>query len=555
MPKTTFLPLFEKMDLYPGLELMTKFLNESVDDRPEFEWFKSELGLSNDREALLLAGIVLKTLRSGEESSMGVLDTYQWGIRDWEWIHPLWCQWTQDGFITSKRKNGVQFECVVASSAFLQRLFNQEVETEGKNETHQFFLKFNTWMQAAKNKVLTARKVEQNVEDWMHAHPKVGFVRKIKDDWKLEIGNAVALMVLVDQQMRTQSGLPLEAICDTLSDTDSDRCIWKQRLNKDEAVLISQSLVKLGTSIDPFIDEEYKATPLAMKVFYPEIVWETPPAAQEGEGRSSVGRKLSWDTITDEILFFNAAEEQQLNSLGKLLSQSSYQRVTQALSKRKLGKGVTILLYGQPGTGKTASVMQWARKNKRSVFMVDISQIRGKYLGDTERNAKKIFDEYYKWAESQERMPILLFNEADALISKRLDVERSVDMAMNAMQNIFLQEMENFKGILVATTNLNKNMDQAFERRFLWKVEIGHPDTATQERMMWSAFKSDMKRPEVKTLAQQFSLTGGQLMNIRRKFVLETITHPRINRMACLSQLCQQELSYSTTVSRRGIGF
>jgi hypothetical protein len=73
--------------------------------------------------------------------------------------------------------------------------------------------------------------------------------------------------------------------------------------------------------------------------------------------------------------------------------------------------------------------------------------------------------------------------------------------------------------------------------------------------MMWSAFKSDMKRPDVKTLVQQFSLTGGQLMNIRRKFVLETITHPRINRMACLSQLCQQELSYGTTVSRRGIGF
>jgi SpoVK/Ycf46/Vps4 family AAA+-type ATPase len=213
------------------------------------------------------------------------------------------------------------------------------------------------------------------------------------------------------------------------------------------------------------------------------------------------------------------------------------------------------MLYGQPGTGKTATVLQWAKKNKRSVFLVDISQIRGKYLGDTERNAKRIFNEYYTMSEKETNTPILLFNEADGVIQKRLDVSHSIEASLNAMQNILLQEMENFKGILVATTNLNKNMDEAFERRFLWKVQIGHPDTETQDRMMWSAFKGEINRQEARLLSGQFSMTGGQLMNVRRKFLLETITHPRMNRFLCLSELCQQELNFGTKASRKEIGF
>ncbi len=554
MQNPNFLPFIEKMALENQANWMKSF-PAPVESASDFQTFHKWMGFSSTQETLVFVHLVLKTMGGNDSSSNQILEDLDLGIADWEWIHPLFKSWTQKGIIHSKRKFGVLFENVSVVNLWMQRVFNEEMQGEVRDEQSSFFAQFDIWIQAMKNKVISMKTVKTELGQWMDAHSDVEFVKKVTGLWNLDLGQTVMLLMLVDQQVRHQAGLPLDCICDVLAENDAERFDLKYRLNKADEKLFKEQLIQLRAANDPFSPEEFVATSKVMEVFYPNMKWETIKSSSEDDAERSVGKMIAWENIKEEKLFFNVEEQNQLNTISKLLSSSSYGRVTKALKKKNLGEGITVMLYGQPGTGKTASVLQWAKKNKRSVFLVEISQIRGKYLGDTERNAKKIFDEYYKWAEGQERMRILLFNEADAVISKRLDVERSVDVAMNAMQNIFLQELENFKGILVATTNLNKNMDQAFERRFLWKVAIGHPDTATQERMMWSAFKSDMKRPDVKTLVQQFSLTGGQLMNIRRKFVLETITHPRINRMACLSQLCQQELSYGTTVSRRGIGF
>jgi hypothetical protein len=115
--------------------------------------------------------------------------------------------------------------------------------------------------------------------------------------------------------------------------------------------------------------------------------------------------------------------------------------------------------------------------------------------------------------------------------------------------------MEDFEGILVATTNLTQNMDSAFERRFLWKVEIKVPGPDVQEPMMWNAFKGEVSRGVVKELAQRFSLTGGQLTNVRRKFLLGMIATPRRDKSAFLETLIQEELNYNAQGGRDKIGF
>jgi SpoVK/Ycf46/Vps4 family AAA+-type ATPase len=106
------------------------------------------------------------------------------------------------------------------------------------------------------------------------------------------------------------------------------------------------------------------------------------------------------------------------------------------------------LLYGGPGTGKTASVKQIARTTGRAILMVDIAKIQSKWVGESEKNLSKVFEEYRNGKKAFANDPILLFNEADAILGKRFSVKSSVDKSYNAMQNILLQELEDFEGIL-----------------------------------------------------------------------------------------------------------
>lgn len=124
--------------------------------------------------------------------------------------------------------------------------------------------------------------------------------------------------------------------------------------------------------------------------------------------------------------------------------------------------------YGTPGTGKTETVLQIARKTGRDLIQVNVSEVKSMWVGESEKNIKGIFDDYKQKVKQSVKAPILLFNEADAIIGKRqVGAERAVEKMENSIQNIILQEIEQLDGILIATTNLAENMDKAFERRFL----------------------------------------------------------------------------------------
>ena len=182
------------------------------------------------------------------------------------------------------------------------------------------------------------------------------------------------------------------------------------------------------------------------------------------------GLRLSTD-IQEKELFFNAEEQEAVNRLVSLLQEENYTHIRERLAAYGMRKGFACLLYGAPGTGKTESVLQLARKTGRDVMAINIAQIKSKWVGETEKNIKEIFDRYRLYCQKCERAPILLFNEADAIISNRsTNVQTSVDKMENAMQNIILEELERLDGILIATTNLTCNMDPAFERRFIYNL-------------------------------------------------------------------------------------
>jgi hypothetical protein len=230
-------------------------------------------------------------------------------------------------------------------------------------------------------------------------------------------------------------------------------------------------------------------------------------------------------SITGKALFFNNHVMSQLEGLAELLDENRYQSICNRLKEKGHRQGFACLFYGAPGTGKTESVLQLARRTGRDIMQVNISQVKSMWVGESEKNVKGIFDRYRAIVKNSKQVPILLFNEADAIISKRMEgVEHSVDKMENAMQNIILQEMESLDGIMIATTNLVENMDAAFERRFLYKVKFEKPELS-QRTQIWQSMMPTLSEKAAMQLASAYDFSGGQIENIARKCDIESILY------------------------------
>lgn len=172
-----------------------------------------------------------------------------------------------------------------------------------------------------------------------------------------------------------------------------------------------------------------------------------------------------------------------------------------------------ILFSGKPGTGKTATSMAIGKELKRPIVSFDCSKILDMYVGESEKNVRKIFDTYNTIKKDLEIEPVLLLNEADQFLSKRLaNPTGGADNMHNSMQNIFLEQMERFKGILIATTNLVENMDKAFSRRFNYKMEFQLPNQKERESIwkIYTKYLPISKSFNYKEITK-YEISGGQI--------------------------------------------
>ena len=253
-------------------------------------------------------------------------------------------------------------------------------------------------------------------------------------------------------------------------------------------------------------------------------------------------------------LYYNPSEEQQISRLESLLQPEAFANITQRLADSGMRKGFACLFYGAPGTGKTETVLQLARKTGRALMQVNISTIKDKYVGESEKNIKNLFDRYRQLVESEPIAPILFFNEADAIFNKRSEnTERAVDKMENSIQNIILQEMETLEGILIATTNLTSNLDSAFERRFIYKVKFAAPSLEAKQAI-WQSMIPSLIEEDAATLASAYNFSGGQIENIARKQTIEFILSGEEPSVATIRKFCDAEC-LSNVSPRRAIGF
>lgn len=258
--------------------------------------------------------------------------------------------------------------------------------------------------------------------------------------------------------------------------------------------------------------------------------------------------------IVAKELFYNPKEERSLSQLRSMLAPEQFDNICKRLDEKGMRKGFACLFYGTPGTGKTETVLQLARQTERDIMQVNISEINSKWVGESEKNIKALFDRYRRLVKDRERAPILFFNEADALINKRnANAERAVDKMENAMQNIILQEMENLEGIMIATTNLTSNMDSAFERRFLYKIEFEKPSLEAKQSI-WRSMLPTLSEADAMILATKYDFSGGQIENIARKQTVEEILTGNEFDINRIIEFCNAECLNNNTVRPR-IGF
>ena len=319
------------------------------------------------------------------------------------------------------------------------------------------------------------------------------------------------------------------------------------QLNNGTSKLISANLLELQCE-DGIVTPGYFC--LTNKVCNEMLADSGMAAKRELNIRNMIKAK----DITFKQLFYNSNEQTQISQLEALLQPSRFNEVCDRLSAKGMRRGFACIFYGAPGTGKTETALQLARKTGRNIIMVNVSELRDKYVGESEKRIKALFDNYRKAVESSDIAPILLFNEADAIISKRTkSIDRSVDKMENAMQNIILQEMENLEGILIATTNLSQNMDSAFERRFLYKIEFERPSLMAKQAI-WRSMIPALTEEDALILAEEYEFSGGQIENIARKQTVEQVLSGIEPTLNTLRQICNAE-HLRTHPNTRRIGY
>jgi len=407
------------------------------------------------------------------------------------------------------------------------------IEREGIKDVIELLEKFHKLGEQRKTDELATFELFKQTKELISSNLHFPLIKKI-NDLQFSIEDTYLFLYLIWKTITGSEATDVEHATEVIFDNSSERVSYVQKILSNENVLVSRNYIELVESFF-FNDAEMKLSESSVKML-------------QEFGLKLYANKKKRDNIIEpakinsKTLYFNEFERKQLDLLKTLLQEDNFNETQNRLQSKGLPKGITALLHGSPGTGKTETVYQIAKDTNREIVKVDISQSKSMWYGESEKIIKRIFTDYNAYAKDCERMPILLFNEADAIISKRKENSFSnVLQTENTIQNIILEELENFEGIFFATTNLAKNLDSAFERRFLFKIEFQIPDISVKAKI-WKSKLPSLTESECETLAKRFDFSGGQIDNIVRKSEIHEIIYGNFVDFSNIIEFCKTEL-------------
>lgn len=392
------------------------------------------------------------------------------------------------------------------------------------------------------NKVDT-RRILSSLAEYLKVNSQFPLVQKL-NDFNLEIQDKFIFLHVVWKAVTGYFSDDLFRTLKGIYDSSSKRFAELQKFLDGENKLIKQDLIEIiPTAMTT--DTECQLTDKAYQILRDSGL----NLKKFAEHRKDI---IKPDDIKEKELIFSDVELSQIQRLEKLIEETSFQQMQTRLSQKGLPIGISILLHGAPGTGKTEIAKQLARKTNRELMHVNISECKTMWFGESEKIVKKIFTDYKAYSKDTKTHPILFFNEADAIISKRKELRGSnVEQTENAIQNILLEELENFQGILIATTNLVNNIDPAFDRRFLFKIKF-QPSCTSNRANIWKLKLPHLTNKQANQLAQSFAFSGGQIDNIFRKKEIAELLYGESVDFDTILRFCKEETLQQTVNS---IGF
>lgn len=288
---------------------------------------------------------------------------------------------------------------------------------------------------------------------------------------------------------------------------------WRQRLGEQREQVDVLSLAARFDLDPPQMEEaltearmaaRMQGTPLDSRALYAACYHQVATNLQEYA--RLIRPHYQWDDLiladATRGVLQDACRHMQLRE--KVLGQWGFSRIL------PYGQSVSMVFMGPPGTGKTMAAQVMANHLGYEIYRVDISQMVSKYIGETEKNLDKIFDEAAKVGV------ILFFDEADALFARRTEVKDSHDKYANMESGFLLQRVEDYDGMVILATNHMGNMDEAFVRRMRFVVRFTVPDHACRLRMWREMLPEQLPKDPIDYdfLAERFELTGSDIKTI-----------------------------------------
>ncbi len=362
--------------------------------------------------------------------------------------------------------------------------------------------------------------LENRIKDRIKATTNPIMLEDFFKDNNLTIQEQTLFLALLKEEYSGGDGTLREMnyLIDLISNDDYEKIKYRSLL-EESSTLISKNLVDY--------DEVLTAFGGINRNFYipDEVLYKISHPTKKG---SSVA-KIKLESIIKEQEIFELINttktlddvvlaEKTKETLDALLKQVDKNVINRlkawGIKDKKRGIDAKIIFYGIAGTGKTLTALALAKSLKKDVLSFDCSKILSMYIGESEKNVRNIFDKYNEIKEQTKTEPVLLLNEADQFLSSRSSgTGSSADKMHNQMQNIFLEQIEKFDGILIATTNLLENLDKAFSRRFNYKIEFLKPNKDQRIALWKKLLPANLpleKDFDIEKIAKH-ELTGGQI--------------------------------------------
>jgi len=565
-PEKTFTPEDQnRMTAAACLNRIYKHINVKGYSRENIEEIADDIIFVNDKFGIKTKGaVLLAAILDRSQASRGCDDedlANYIGCTNIEFIdfHEPLRQMEELGIIENNKCHRVSCTYCIGESAY------KAIETDSEYKpvkmtgltNDELFLAMTKLFKRYQNDDILTERLDEVLSKLIRGNEHLLFCRRavgsVLGDGEMNFERRVFLFLSNQYVTLGHQCVPIDFLLNFTDDDENCNRI-RNRLSNDKMPLQRAGILAFGNK-DGFTDNNTLSLSDTVKT---EYFLEVEVSAPEQVKHKSI---INCESIKEQQLFYNPREGEQIERLANLLDEDNFSKVRERLENEGLPKGFCAVFHGCPGSGKTASLKELARRTGRDLFWVDLSAIKSKWVGESEQNVKQLFNSYRNLVRSGRKAPIMAVNEADAIFTRRItNVEQSVDQMNNAITDIILNEMESLDGILIATTNLVGNMmdgkkDNAMERRFLFKVEFDTPSEEVRANI-WKSKVKDLTEQEAAELAKRYTFSGGNIENIARKCTVDYVLSGIRPDFDNIAKYCDEEkIGTEKKTEKNRIGF